>query len=53
MVQGVNTKWTGRTEANALDTEQITYCYALLYGGLVQLLAGMWAIYRNKCVCCL
>ena len=29
--------------------EQITYCYALLYGGLVQLLAGMWAIYRNKC----
>lgn len=38
----VNAKWT---EAG---TTSIVYAFALLFGGLVQLLAGMWELYRNN-----
>lgn len=40
--QGANTKWT---EAS---TTYITIAFALFFGGLVQLLAGMWEFRRNN-----
>ncbi|KAK9811793.1 hypothetical protein WJX72_010198 [[Myrmecia] bisecta] len=35
---------TGMTEPS---TTSVTYCFALFFGGLVQLLAGMWEFKRN------
>ncbi len=40
--QGANTHWT---EAN---TPYVTSAFALFFGGLVQLLAGMWEFRRNN-----
>ena len=34
-------RWTNDTASGTLEN---TYSYALFYGGLVQLLAGMWAV---------
>lgn len=42
LLQGFNTKWTEE------GTNELTYSFALLFGGLIQLLAGMWEIYRNN-----
>jgi len=41
-MQGANTHWT---EAN---TPYVTSAFALFFGGLVQLLAGMWEFRRNN-----
>ena len=41
-MQGANTHWT---EAN---TPHVTSAFALFFGGLVQLLAGMWEFRRNN-----
>ena len=40
--QGANTKWT------EMSTEYVTVAFALFFGGLVQLLAGMWEFRRNN-----
>ncbi|KAK9797795.1 hypothetical protein WJX73_006609 [Symbiochloris irregularis] len=37
------TKWTGSE-----GTTEFSYAFALMFGGLVQLLAGMWGIWRNN-----
>ena len=39
LVQGANTTWAD-SENSTASTTNITYCYALFFGGLVQLLAG-------------
>ena len=40
-LQGATTKWTYDGSGMQVEnTEQVTYCYALFYGGLTQLLAG-------------
>lgn len=41
-LQGANTAWTEPS------TEYITIAFALFFGGLVQLLAGMWEFRRNN-----
>ena len=42
VTQGANTVWTGAA------TTYITIAFALFFGGLVQLLAGMWEFRRNN-----
>ncbi len=42
LLQGANTVWT---EAS---TTYVTIAFALFFGGLVQLLAGMWEFRRNN-----
>ena len=42
LLQGANTKWT------EMSTEYVTLGFALFFGGLVQLLAGMWEFRRNN-----
>ena len=39
LVQGANTTWAEAGNSTN-STTNITYCYALFFGGLVQLLAG-------------
>jgi hypothetical protein len=46
LLQGANTHWTEYSTTNS--TEYITVAYAFFYGGLVQLLAGMWEFRRNN-----
>lgn len=41
-LQGANTHWTEETDV------YITVAFALFFGGLVQLLAGMWEFRRNN-----
>lgn len=41
-LQGANTAWTEPS------TEDVTIAFALFFGGLVQLLAGMWEFRRNN-----
>lgn len=41
-LQGANTAWTDGS------TEYVTIAFALFFGGLVQLLAGMWEFRRNN-----
>lgn len=42
LLQGYNTKWTEQ------GTNLWVYSFALFFGGLVQLLAGMWELWRNN-----
>jgi len=47
LLQGANTTWAEAGNSTN-STTNITYCYALFFGGLVQLLAGMWEFRRNN-----
>lgn len=42
LLQGANTHWTEQ------NTPYVTSAFALFFGGLVQLLAGMWEFRRNN-----
>ncbi|KAK9831500.1 hypothetical protein WJX81_002862 [Elliptochloris bilobata] len=43
LLQGAATSWTEPA------TNDITWGFALFFGGFVQLLAGQWELYRNNC----
>jgi len=46
LLQGSHTRWTEAGETDS--TEYVTIAFALFFGGLVQLLAGMWEFRRNN-----
>ena len=46
LVQGANTTWAD-AETSTTSTTNITYCYALFFGGLVQLLAGEGTLHAS------